>query len=95
MISVLLPYLTEYRKLAYSFRWRSWLHTENGRYEEAFSDTKTCYHFGRHVKGTKLVLVEQLVGIAIESIAVENLRDILSEHQIDATIGQRRFYHEF
>ncbi len=86
MISVLLPWFAEYRKLAYSLRWRSRLHAENGRYEEAFSDIKTCYLFGRHIKGTKLVLIEQLVGIAIEAIAVENLRDILSEHQIDATV---------
>jgi hypothetical protein len=86
MISVLLPYLPDYRKLAYSFRWRSRLHAENGRYEEAFSDIKTYYLFGRHVKGTKLVLIEQLVGVAIEAVAVENLRDILSEHQIDAAV---------
>jgi hypothetical protein len=86
MISVLLPWFAEYRKLAYSFRWRSRLHAENGRYEEAFSDIKTCYLFGRHIKGTKLVLIEQLVGIAIEAVAVENLRDVLSEHKIDATV---------
>jgi len=86
MLSVLLPWFAGYRKLAFSLRWRSRLHAENGRYEEAFSDIKTCYLFGRHVKGTKLVLIEQLVGIAIEAIAVENLRDILSEHQIDAAV---------
>ena len=86
MLSVLLPWFAGYRKLAFSLRWRSRLHAENGRYEEAISDIKTCYLFGRHIKGTKLVLIEQLVGIAIEAIAVENLRDILSEHQIDATV---------
>ncbi len=86
MLSVLLPWFAGYRKLAYSLRWRSRLHAENGRYEEAFSDIKTCYHFGRHVKGNKLVLIEQLVGIAIEAIAVENLRDILSENKVDAAI---------
>ena len=85
MLSVLLPYLTGFRKLAYSLRWRIQLRAEKGRYEDAFSDIKTCYRFGRHVKGTKLVLVEQLIGIAIEAIAVGNLRSILSEHQIDAT----------
>jgi len=86
MLSVLLPWFAGYRKLAFSLRWRSRLHAENGRYEEAISDIKTCYLFGRHIKGTKLVLIEQLVGIAIEAIAVENLRDILSEHQIDAAV---------
>jgi len=84
MLSVLLPHLSKYRRLSYSLRWRSRLHAENGRYEEAFSDIKTCYLLGRHVKGTKLVLIEQLVGIAIEAIAVENLRSILSEYKIEA-----------
>jgi hypothetical protein len=85
MLSVLLPHLSGFRKLAFSLRWRIQLRAEQGRYEDAFSDIKTCYRFGRHVKGTKLVLIEQLVGIAIEAIAVGNLRSILSEHQIDAT----------
>ncbi|MHC4309206.1 MAG: hypothetical protein ACYSSN_04610 [Planctomycetota bacterium] len=86
MLSVLLPHLSKYRRLAFSLRWRSRLHAENGRYEEAFRDIKTCYRFGRHVKGTKLVLIEQLVGVTIEAIAVENLRSILSEHEIDAAV---------
>jgi hypothetical protein len=86
MLSVLLSHLPKYRRLAFSLRWRSRLHAENGQYEEAFNDIKTCYRLGRHVKGTKLVLIEQLVGIAIEAIAVENLRSILSEHQIDAAV---------
>ena len=89
MLSVLLPHLSGFRRLAFSLRWRSRLHAEKGRYEEAFSDIKTCYLFGRHVKGTKLVLIEQLVGIAIEAIAVENLRSILSEHKIETAILAR------
>jgi hypothetical protein len=85
MLSVLLPHLSGFRRIAFSLRWRAQLLAEKGRYEEAFSDIKVCYRFGRHVKGTKLVLIEQLVGIAIEAIAVENLRGILSEHEIDST----------
>jgi competence protein ComGC len=84
MFSVLLPHLSEFRRIAFSLRWRSQLLAEKGRYEEAFSDIRTCYRFGRHVKGTKLVLIEQLVGIAIEALAVENLRGILSEYEVDS-----------
>ena len=84
MLSVPFPYLARYRKLAYSLRWRAQLLAEKGRYEEAFRDIKTCYRFGWHVKGTKLVLIEQLMGVAIEAMVVENLRNILSEHQIDS-----------
>ena len=89
MMSVLMPHLAGFRSMAFSLRWRSQLRAENGRYEEAFNDVKTLYLFGRHVKGTKLVLIEQLVGIAIEAIAVENLRNILSEHEIDSALLAR------
>jgi dsDNA-binding SOS-regulon protein len=84
MLSVLLPHLSGYRNLAKTLCWRSRQLAEKGRYGEAFSDIKTCYRFGRHVKGNVVVLIEQLVGIAIEALAVENLRGILSEHKIDS-----------
>ena len=92
MLSVLMPYLAGFRRIAFSFRWRSRLLAEKGLYEEAFSDIKTCYRLGRHIKGNVVVLIEQLVGIAIEAVAVQNLRGILSEHKIDSatlTILQR------
>jgi hypothetical protein len=84
MMSVLLPHLSEYRNAARALCQRSRLLVEKGRYEEAFSDIKTCYRFGRHVKGSKFFIIKQLVGIAIEALAVENLRGILSEHRFDS-----------
>jgi hypothetical protein len=84
MLSILLPYLAEFRRMAFSLGWRARLLAEKGRYEEAFNDIKACYRFGRHVKGNVVVLIEQLVGVAIEALAVQNLRGILSEHQIDS-----------
>jgi len=92
MFSVLLPHLSGYRNLAKALCWRTQFLSEKGRYEEAFNDIKACYRFGRHVKGNVVVLIEQLVGIAIEALAIENLRGILSEHQVDSealTILQR------
>jgi hypothetical protein len=94
MLSVLLPHLNGYRGLAKTLCWRSRLLAEKGRYEEAFNDIKACYRFGRHVKGNVVVLVEQLVGIAIEALAVENLCSILIENHVDSetlTILQREF----
>jgi hypothetical protein len=84
MLSVLLPHLSGYRGAARSLSWRARLNAEKGRFEDAFSDIKACFRFGRHVKGNGVVLIEQLVGIAIEALAVENLRGILSEHQVDS-----------
>jgi len=85
MMAVLLPHLSEFRKLVYALRWRAWLSVEDGRYEDAFSDIKTCYRFGKHIKSKDTFLIEQLVGIAFESLTVRTLRSILSEHKIDST----------
>jgi len=85
LMSVLLPHLSEFRRLAYALRWRIWLSAEQGRYKEAFDDIKTCYLLGQHLKGDK-TLIEQLVGIAIEALVVQELRDILSGHEIDSAM---------
>ena len=85
MMSIFLPHLSEFRKLARSLRWRAQFRAEQGRYEDAFDDMKACYRFGRHIRGDK-TLVEQLVGMAIEALAVQTLRDILSEHRIDSHV---------
>ena len=85
MMSVLIPHLAEFRKLARSLRWRVGLSAEQGRYEDAFSDIKSCYRLGQHLRGDK-TLVEQLVGIAIQAFAVQIARDILSEHEIDSAL---------
>lgn len=84
MMSVLLPHLAEFRKLARALCWRALLSAEQGRYEDAFSDIESCYRLGQHIKGDKTFLIEQLVGIAIEALATQRLRDILSEYEIDS-----------
>ncbi len=84
MIAVLMPHLAEFRRLAYSLRWRAHLSAEQGRYKDVFDDIKVCYRLGRHLRGDK-TLIEQLVGIAIEAIALRTARDILSKYDIDST----------
>jgi len=83
MIGVLVPKLSEFRKLAYSLLWRAQVRAEQGRYEAAFDDMKSCYRLGQHLKGDKTT-IEQLVGIAIEVISVQAIRDIISKYQINA-----------
>jgi len=83
MLSVFVPHLSGYRNIARSLGWRAQLRAEQGRYEDAFDDIKSCYRFGRHIKGDGL-LIEQLVGIVIEAISVQTIRDILSQHKIDS-----------
>jgi len=83
MLSVLLPHLSGYRNAARALCWRARLLAEKGRYEDAFGDIKCCYRFGQHIRGDK-TLVEQLVGIAIEALAIQMLSGILSEHEMDS-----------
>ena len=69
MMSVLLPDLYPFRQIAYALRWRAWLNAQSNDFNSAFQDIETCYRFGRHYKGEK-ILVEQLVAMAIEAIAL-------------------------
>jgi len=83
MLSVLLPDLNKFRNLARALSCRARLRAEQGRYEDAFNDLKSCYRFGRHLKGDGF-LAEQLLACSIEMVATQTLRDILSEQRIDA-----------
>jgi len=85
MIGVPLPNLQVFRNLAHSLRWRARLRAEQGRFEDSFADVKSCYRFGQHLRGDK-ILIEQLVGIALEAISVQTIRDIVGEYDIDSTI---------
>lgn len=83
MISVLLPNLNDFRRIARSLCWRAQLSAEEGQYKNAFSDLKVCYRFGQHIKQEPF-LVGQLVGMAIQNFATQALRRILSERDIDS-----------
>jgi len=83
LLSILMPNLSGYRRLAKALRWRAYFHAEDGQYKDALTDMITCCRFGRHLTGDT-VLIEQLVGIAITGLANSTIRDILSEHQIDS-----------
>ncbi|MGB2809487.1 MAG: hypothetical protein WBC22_17225, partial [Sedimentisphaerales bacterium] len=82
MISILVPHLNDFRNLVRALTWRARLRAEQNQYEDAFNDVKSCYRFGRHLKGDSF-FVEQLTACSIEIVATETLRDILSEHRID------------
>ncbi len=85
MMGILLPNLSEFRKLTFCLRWRAQLRAQSGQYKDAFEDIKTCYRFGQHIKQAGTI-VEQLYGMAIEAVAVGALRGVLSEYEIDASI---------
>jgi hypothetical protein len=83
MISILLPNLSEFKFLTRLLRLRAFFSAEQGEYEEAFDDLKSCYRLGQHLKGDKFI-VEQLVGIAIEGLAVQSILDMVAEYDISS-----------
>ena len=83
MMTVLVPELQYVRRLAFTLRWWIWISAEQDRYEDAFRGIKSLYCMGHHLRGNK-TLVEQLVGIAIEALALGTLHQILWDHTIEA-----------
>ena len=81
MIGVLLPDLPAFRAITYALCWRAWLNAETGNIDSALSDIETCFRFGRHNKGEK-ILIEQLVGMHIETRALQTVRQMLDTHKI-------------
>jgi D-alanyl-D-alanine dipeptidase len=86
MLGILMPSLAEFRNIARLLTWRAQLSAQQGRYEDSFNDLTACYRFGRHLRQGNITLVEQLVGIAIEALSVQAIRNILGSYEIDTAI---------
>ena len=84
MMSVLLPDLAPSRNIAYALCWRAWLNSQSNDFNSAFQDIETCYRLGRHYKGEKTLLVEQLVGMAIKGLALRTSRQVLDTCKIES-----------
>lgn len=82
---VLLPDLTSARRICYALCWRAWLNAEKGNFQSAFDDIKTCYIFGKHNKGQK-ILIEQLVGMAIEARALNTSLSLLDNFKVNSNV---------
>ena len=84
VMSVCLPHFEPLRQITHALRWRAWLNAQSNDFNSAFQDIDTCYRFGRHYKGEKTFLVEQLIGIAIESRALQTVRQMLDAYKIES-----------
>jgi len=60
--------LANYRRLAFALQWQIRYEANNGDIDTALSDSISLMRFGSHLQGHGL-LIEQLVGIAIEALA--------------------------
>lgn len=102
LLTILIPYLGDYKRLAYLLCWQGLLDADAERYDMAFDDICQSYVFGRQVTGQNNTLIEHLVGFGIKGIANRTLRTILYEHNDDIDAEQldlaakkyRRFFEE-
>ena len=62
--------------------WGAKLKASEGEIEAGFNDLLKCYKAGEHFKGPQ-TLIHQLVGIAMQAIALNNSRMILSNANVD------------
>jgi len=85
VFSVLMPALGSVRNTARLLCWQAQLKAFNGDIEGAFENLLVCYRAGSHFKGPRL-LVEQLVGIAIQALATKDALIILNNREIDGRL---------
>ncbi|MGD0785862.1 MAG: hypothetical protein ABR969_08595 [Sedimentisphaerales bacterium] len=82
MFAVLLPHPKEYKNIARILCFKACFSASEGNYSQGLENILTALKLGKHIK-TEPFLIEQIVGIAIESSSVQNLRQILSRYNID------------
>jgi hypothetical protein len=88
VIAALMPELNSIRKLSQLTYWHAQLKAYEGDTEVAIEHILACYRTGTHFKGPRS-LIEQIVGIAIQSLSLKNALVILSNQQIDDTLLKR------
>ena len=75
--------LSGYRQVARALNWRSLYKAYSGEIESALDDCISLLRFGRHQEG-KGLLIEQLVGIAIEALAHGSISMIIEKVDVPA-----------
>lgn len=84
LVENLMPQLSGYKKIAYRFAYFQILSdVHNGNIHQATEDTIRLYRFGQHLSSCG-VAIEQLVGIAIESIAMFVAEQLLHKVELPA-----------
>ncbi len=93
MMGVHIPNLSELRELGRILGMRALVSADHGRHEEAFDDVIALYRFARHIRTGKF-MVEQVVGIAGEALAVQTARRVVGSYEVSPKVLER-FQHHF
>ena len=72
-----MPEAASVRALAFALDARIKLHAFDGQYDRMLSDMEVLHRLGGHFAGSK-VLIDQLIGVSIRSMAVGTAREILA-----------------
>lgn len=83
LLNVTLPELSKLRHITQALCLRARLIASEGQIEDAFDDLVTCYRAGGHLRG-KRTIIEQLVGMATEKIANQEIFSILNNYEISS-----------
>jgi hypothetical protein len=81
MLSVPVP-SAEYRRIARLIVLRAKIRAYHGQVKDAFDDILMCYRFGMHQR-VPTSLIEQLVGMNIERMAVDTARVVLDKVNVE------------
>ena len=81
MLSVPVP-SAEYRRIARLIVLRAKIRAYHGQVKDAFDDILMCYRFGMHQR-VPTSLIEQLVGMNIETMAVDTARVVLDKVNVE------------
>jgi hypothetical protein len=82
-IAVAMPHLNMIKTLAKALQWRAQLQAANGLYSKALNDLTDCYTLGSHFVSGSTVLIEKLVGIAAQAIALNTTFRTLERKDLD------------
>jgi membrane protease YdiL (CAAX protease family) len=79
-------HLHKYRHLAYALCWRAKTEAVKGNLDTAIDDILTSCRLGEHFTLGPKILIGQLVGIAIEKLALNSGFSILDKAQVDTAV---------
>jgi len=87
MLEVDMPlHLHKHKSLALALSWRAKTEAVKGNLDTAIDDTLTYCRLGEHFNGGPKTLIAQLVGIAIEGLALNSGFSILDRAQVDTAV---------
>ena len=85
VVQNLMPQMSGYRKIAQRMAmFQIPFDIHRGYIKQAVNDSIALYHFGLHVL-SQGVVIEQLVGISIKSVAIHAINDLLNQVELSAS----------